>query len=112
MADESGLRSRIKSRQHRYCPSDQFLRLTVLANVTKPMKETDFLTLLFNRYGIVIGAVQAGIQGVINPALFQKSEFERNADRLISRLVAMGLAKRMSDSFTYIINPITKEHAA
>lgn len=112
MADESGLRSRIKSRQHRYCPSDQFLRLMVLANVTKPMKETDFLTLLYNRYGIVIGAVQAGIQGVINPALFQKSEFEKNADRLISRLVAMGLAKRMSDSFTYIINPITKEHAA
>lgn len=112
MADEAGLRSRIKSRQHRYCPSDQFLRLMVLANVTKPIKETDFLTLLYDRYGIVMGAVQAAIPGVINPALFQKSEFEKNADRLISRLVAMGLAKRMSDSFTYIINPITKEHAA
>jgi hypothetical protein len=112
MADEAGLRSRIKSRQHRYCPSDQFLRSMVVVNVTKPIKETDFLTLLFSRYGIVIGAVQSALPGTVASVLFQKNEFEKNADRLICRLVAMGLAKRMSDSFTYVINPITKEHAA
>jgi hypothetical protein len=112
MADEAGLRSRVKARQHRYCPSDQFLRLMVLVNVHKPLKETDFLSVLHNRYGIVIGAVQAALPGTTDPVLFQKNEFEKNADRLLSRLVAMGLAKRMSDSFTYIINPITKEHGA
>lgn len=110
MADEAGLRSRIKSRQHRYCPSDQFLRSMVLVNITKPIKETDFLTILYKRYGIVIGAVQA--KDTVDSVHFQKNEFENNANRLISRLVAMGLAQRMSDSFTYIINPITKEHAA
>ena len=110
MADEAGLRSRIKSRQHRYCPSDQFLRSMVLVNVTKSIKETDFLTILNKRYGIVIGAVQAN--GTVDPVLFQKNEFENNANRLVSRLVAMGLARRMSDSFTYIINPITKDHAS
>lgn len=112
MADESGLRSRSKSRLHRYCPSDQFLRSMVLVNVTKPIKETEFLAILHDRYGIVIGPTQAAKPGTINPVHFQKNEFEKNADRLISRLVAMGLAKRMSDSFTYVINPITKEHAA
>lgn len=112
MADEAGLRSRIKSRQNRYCPSDQFLRTMVLVNVNRPVKETVFLADLYRRYGIVIGAEQAGIKGVIDPVLFQKNEFEKNAERLTSRLVAMGLAQRMSDSFTYIINPINKEHAA
>jgi hypothetical protein len=84
----------------------------VLVNVTKPIKETEFLAILHDRYGIVIGPIQAAKPGTINPVHFQKNEFEKNADRLISRLVAMGLAKRMSDSFTYVINPITQEHAA
>lgn len=110
MADEAGLRSRIKSRQHRYCPSDQFLRTMVLVNVTRSIKETDFLTILYKRYGIVIGAGQAS--GNVDPVHFQKNEFENNANRLVSRLVSMGLAQRMSDSFTYIINPITKDHAS
>jgi hypothetical protein len=111
MSDESGLRSRIKTRQHRYCPSDQFLRNMVYLNVTTPMKETAFLAILHRRYGIVIGAEEAGIPGVLSAALLQKSEFEKNSERLMSRLIAMGLARRMSDSFTYIINPISQQHA-
>jgi hypothetical protein len=112
MADEAGLRSKVKTRQYRFCPSDNFLRIMVLANVTRPLKETVFLSELYRRYGIVIGPEEAGIDGVMDPAHFQKSEFEKNAGRLTNRLVAMGLARRMSDSFTYVINPIAQDHAS
>ena len=112
MADEAGLRSKVKTRQYRFCPSDNFLRIMVLVNVTLPVKETVFLSDLYKRYGIVIGPEEAGIDRAMDPVHFQKSEFEKNSGRLTNRLVAMGLARRMSDSFTYIINPITKEHAA
>ena len=44
MADEAGLRSKVKTRQYRFCPSDNFLRIMVLVNVTRPMKETVFLS--------------------------------------------------------------------
>jgi hypothetical protein len=106
LARQCGLASKIKTTHYRYAPSDQFLRNLVYVTVRKPIKESDFLTLLFERYHLVIGPEEA--------KLVQEEhygpEFAKNNERLLRRLMAMGLAHRMSDSFTYVINPIAESH--
>jgi len=107
LAQQCGLASRIKTTQYRYAPSDQFLRNLVYVTVTKPIKESEFLSLIYERYRLVIGPDEA--------KLVQEEhygpEFAKNNERLLRRLMAMGLARRMSDSFTYVRNPIAEPHA-
>lgn len=110
MSDGAGLRSRKKTNRYRYCASDGFLRNLVYVTVTVPMKETEFLSNLYKRYGLVIGEDEA--PKAVRKGLFQKNEFKKNGERLINQLAAMGLARRMSDSFTYIINPISQNNAS
>lgn len=110
MADGAGLRSKKKTNRYRYCASDEFLRNMVYVTVTVPMKETEFLAMLHARYGLVIGEEEA--RSAVREGLFQKNEFKKNGERLINQLAAMGLARRMSDSFTYIINPISQYNAS
>jgi hypothetical protein len=76
----------------------------VLANVTDPVEETEFLRTLQTRYSLVIGPTEA--QPVVIEDQFEESEFKRNHDRLIQHLVGMGLARRMSDDCTYVLNPL------
>lgn len=105
---QCGLSSRFKTTRYRYAPSDQFLRNLVYVTVKSPVKESDFLALLYDRYRLVIGPEQAS--DCVREDLFDPSEFAKNNERLLRRLMAMGLARRMSDSFTYIINPIVAGH--
>jgi hypothetical protein len=94
---------------YRYCPSDDLLRNLVYVRVTRPTKESDFLQDLYHRYRLVIGPEEARIAG-IPEELFDKAEYERNRERLLLRLMRMGLARRMSDSFTYVVNPIAENN--
>ncbi len=110
LGDQCGLRSSQKTNQYRYSPSDQFLRNLVYVMVKEPIKDSDFLIKIYQRYRLVIGPEEA--QYAVREDIFDKPEFEKNNDRLLRRLIAMGLARRMSDSFTYIINPIVQNHAA
>lgn len=110
LGDQCGLRSSQKTNQYRYSPSDQFLRNLVYVMVKEPIKDSDFLMQIYQRYRLVIGSAEA--QDTVREDIYDKPEFEKNNDRLLRRLIAMGLARRMSDSFTYIINPIVQNHAA
>ena len=110
LGDQCGLRSSQKTNQCRYSPSDQFLRNLVYVTVQEPVKDSDFLMKIYQRYRLVIGAEEA--QHAVREDIYDRPEFEKNNERLLRRLVAMGLARRMSDSFTYIINPIVQNHAA
>ena len=110
LADQCGLRSKQKTTHYRYAPSDPFLRNLVYVNVTEPVKESEFLAEIYERYRLVIGPEEAG--KAVREELYDKAEFDKNNERLLKRLMAMGLARRMSDSFTYIINPIADRHAA
>lgn len=109
LADQCGLRSRQRTVSYRYCPSDDLLRNLVYVRVTRPAKESDFLQDLYHRYRLVIGPEEARIAG-IPEELFDKAEYERNRERLLLRLMRMGLARRMSDSFTYVVNPIAENN--
>lgn len=99
-----GLLSKRGTNRYRYAPTDDLLRTLVLANVTEPVEETQFLRTLQTRYNIVIGPAEA--QPVVTSSQFEETDFKRNHDRLIQHLVGMGLARRMSDDCTYILNPL------
>jgi hypothetical protein len=107
LATGCGLASKRGTNRIRYAPTDDLLRVLVLANVNEPMEESAFLSYIHKRYRIVIGPAEAKI-GVLNN--FDQTDFKKNKDRLAQHLIGMGLAHRMSDACTYIINPMNSQH--
>jgi hypothetical protein len=104
LATGCGLVSKRGTNRYRYAPTDDLLRALVLANVRVPMEESSFLNQLYKRYRIVIGPTEAKSE-VLN-YLFDDADFKKNKDRLAQHLIGMGLAHRMSDACTYVINPM------
>jgi hypothetical protein len=54
---------------------------------------------------MVIGPTEAKAE--VPNTLFDETDFKKNRDRLVQRLIGMGLAHRMSDACTYIVNPMS-----
>jgi hypothetical protein len=80
---------------------------SLLANVTHPIEEAEFLRHLHKRYHIAIGPLEAR-QDLI-AYQFDETDFKKNMDRLTRHLVGIGLAHRMSDACTYVINPMAAQ---
>jgi hypothetical protein len=99
-----GLVSRRGTNRYRYAPTDELLRALVFANVTSPVEESAFLRHLHRRYHIVIGPSEA--KADVLSYLFDETDFKKNRDRFGQHLVGMGLAQRMSDACTYVLNPM------
>ena len=108
LATGCGLVSKRGTNRYRYAPTDDLLRALVLANVTSPVEESAFLRKLHERYRLVIGPNEASVD--VPRLLFDDTDFKRNRDRLSQHLIGMGLAHRMSDACTYVINPM-ESHA-
>lgn len=89
--------------------SDRMLEALVLANVSTPITIDDFVERLHERYGIVIGPIEAKkrFSGMnINAASFRK-----NINLFEERLSALGMAHRLSDDCAFVTNPFAKrEH--
>ena len=102
-----GLISRRSTNRLRYAPSDTFLKTLVVANVKGHVEFSEFLTNLYNRYGLVFGEQEASI--VLTAAEFDQKVFQSNTERLEQRLSSMGMLRRFSDACAYVINPFTKE---
>ena len=100
---EIGLATRRASRRMRYAPNDQILKTLVVANVAKRMEFQEFLHVLHQRYGMVIGHHQA--TAYIDRGVCDQKTFEDNAKRLEQRLASLGLLRRLSDACAYIENP-------
>jgi hypothetical protein len=105
-----GLSSRRSSRRVRYAPTDRLLKTLVVCCVSKRLEFRDFLTLLYDRYGIVIGDMQA--RGFVASGDADQEDFSDNAHRLEERLASLGLLKRLSDSCAYVENPFNRVQAA
>lgn len=105
-----GLSSRRSSRRVRYAPTDRLLKTLVACCVGKRLEFRDFLTLLYERYGIVIGDGQA--RNYIDSGDADQEDFSDNARRLEERLASLGLLKRLSDSCAYVENPFQRAQAA
>lgn len=105
-----GLSSRRSSRRVRYAPTDRLLKTLVVCCVSKRLEFRDFLALLHDRYGIVIGDAQA--RSFIASGDADQEDFSDNARRLEERLASLGLLKRLSDSCAYVENPFERAQAA
>jgi hypothetical protein len=104
LATGCGLASKRGTNRYRYAPTDELLRALVLANVTSPTEESAFLRHIHSRYRLVIGPTEAKLD--LLSYLFDESDFKKNRDRFAQHLIGMGLAQRMSDACTYIVNPM------
>ena len=101
-----GLSSRRASRRVRYAPTDRLLKTLVVCCVDRRLEFKDFLTLLHDRYGLVIGDHQA--RPFIDAGVADQEDFSDNARRLEERLASLGLLKRLSDSCAYVENPFQR----
>jgi hypothetical protein len=106
-AHEIGLASRRGTRRVRYAPNDQILRSLVFANVERRMEFQQFLFVLYEKYGFVIGHRQAST--FIGQGQSDQKSFEDNARRLEQRLASLGLLRRLSDACAYIENPYARD---
>ena len=105
-----GLSSRRSSRRVRYAPTDRLLKTLVVACVAERLEFKDFLQLLYERYGFIIGDAQA--RPFIEAGTADQEDFSDNAHRLEERLASLGLLKRLSDSCAYVENPFQRAQAA
>jgi hypothetical protein len=101
-----GLSSRRACRRVRYAPTDRLLKTLVLSCVERRSEFKDFLVLLHERYGLVIGDQQA--RRYIDEGAADQEDFSDNARRLEERLASLGLLKRLSDSCAYVENPFER----
>lgn len=102
-----GMSSRRASRRVRYAPTDRLLKTLVVCCVEVRMEYKDFLKLLHDRYGILVGNHQAA--RFIDSGQADKEDFSENARRLEDRLASLGLLKRLSDSCAYVESPFRKK---
>jgi hypothetical protein len=106
---EAGLIDSRGTTKKRYAPTDHLIRALVFANLSDDshVEESDFLAILRIRYGLVFGPREA-VATICehNPQHYDEADFKRNQSRLSRRLVGLGLGNSMSDSCTYVVNPL------
>ncbi|MGK5065566.1 hypothetical protein [Janthinobacterium sp. LB3P112] len=98
-----GLSSRRLARRNRYAPNDRLLKTLVVTIVDSRMQFDEFLSEAKKRYGIVIGDVE-GARLVMDKRVDQEA-LSDNARNLETRLVGLGLVRRLSDSCSFVENP-------
>jgi hypothetical protein len=98
-----GLSSRRLSRRTRYAPNDRLLKSIVVAVVGDRMQFDEFLAEAKRRYGLVLGDAEGS--RLIDAKLVDQEELSENRDNLESRLVGLGLVRKLSDSCSFVENP-------
>lgn len=104
---EIGLASSRASRRTRYAPTDSLLKTLVFSSVPRRMEFQEFLQVLRDKYGFVVGDRQAA--DLIAKGAADQEAFSQNAVRLEERLARLGLLKRLSDACAYVQNPYMME---
>jgi hypothetical protein len=97
--------------KYRYFMSDTFIQALVYANL-KPGKQTEFHSFLediYQKYGFIIGELQAKEDGIYEKSKLNVSYFQRNEYALREKLRHNGLLIEYSDATAMIRNPY--EHA-
>ncbi|OIQ91125.1 hypothetical protein GALL_269780 [mine drainage metagenome] len=102
-----GLSSRRLSRRIRYAPNDLLLKTMVITIVEDQMQFDEFLNEVHKRYGLVIGDAE-GAHLVKNKQVDQEA-LSDNRGNLETRLVGLGLLRRLSDSCSFVENPFSSK---
>ncbi len=98
-----GLSSRRLSRRTRYAPNDRLLKALVVTMVDDRMQFDEFLAEAKVRYGIVIGDLEGA--RLVSEKLVDQEALSDNRGNLETRLVGLGLVRRLSDSCSFVENP-------
>ena len=102
-----GLSSRRLSRRTRYAPNDRLLKSLVVTIVRDRMQFDEFLAEAKRRYGLVLGDAEG--TRLVDAKLVDQEELSENRDNLETRLVGLGLVRRLSDSCSFVENPFAFE---
>ena len=102
-----GLSSRRLSRRYRYAPNDRLLKSIVITIVSDRMQFDEFLIEANRRYGLVIGDAEGA--RLVAAKSIDQAELSENRDNLESRLVGLGLVRKLSDSCSFVENPFLLE---
>jgi hypothetical protein len=98
-----GLSSRRLSRRTRYAPNDRLLKSIVVSIVDDRMQFDEFLVEAKRRYGLILGDAEGS--RLLDAKLVDQEELSENRDNLETRLVGLGLVRRLSDSCSFVENP-------
>ncbi|HAX20938.1 MAG TPA: hypothetical protein DCY64_11730 [Hydrogenophaga sp.] len=98
-----GLSSRRLSRRTRYAPNDRLLKSIVVSIVDDRMQFDEFLTEAKRRYGLILGDAEGS--RLLDAKLVDQEELSENRNNLETRLVGLGLVRRLSDSCSFVENP-------
>ena len=98
-----GLSSRRLSRRTRYAPNDRLIKTLVITIVDDRMQFDEFLTEAKRRYGLVIGDAEGA--RLVADKLVDQEALSENRSNLETRLVGLGLVRRLSDSCSFVENP-------
>jgi hypothetical protein len=102
-----GLSSRRLSRRTRYAPNDRLLKTMVVTMVDDRMQFDEFLSEARLRYGFVIGDAEGA--RLVKDKLVDQEALTENRGNLETRLVGLGLVRRLSDSCSFVENPFGSE---
>jgi hypothetical protein len=98
-----GLSSRRLSRRTRYAPNDRLLKSIVVSIVDDRMQFDEFLAEAQRRYGLILGDAEGS--RLLVAKLVDQEELSENRNNLETRLVGLGLVRRLSDSCSFVENP-------
>lgn len=107
LARDGGIGNFKTGTNYRYTMTDTFLQTLVFVNV-KPndsMEFSEFLNLLYEKYGFVIGEVQARNSGLYERSKLNISYYQKNENSLRTKLRKNGLLVEFSDATAMIQNP-------
>lgn len=102
-AKSIGLSSRRLSRRTRYAPNDRLLKAIVVTMVKDRMQFDEFLHMAKKRYGLVIGDAEGA--RLVKDKKVDQEALSENQNNLESRLVGLGLVRKLSDSCSFVENP-------
>jgi len=98
-----GLSSRRLARRTRYAPNDRLLKTLVVTIVDDRMQFDEFLQEVRRRYGLVIGDMEGA--HLVREKQVDQEALSENRGNLETRLVGLGLVRRLSDSCSFVENP-------
>jgi|GEM_PF-1181401 len=96
----TGLASVKKTNSYRYLANDEWLKTLVLINIESRMPFHDFVDILYDKYGFIIGSKHS----TLLLETYSDNDYNKNENRLFERLRALGLLESKSDGYAYVIN--------
>lgn len=102
-AKSIGLSSRRLARRTRYAPNDRLLKTLVVTLVKDRTQFDEFLHVAKQRYGLVIGDAEGA--RLVKDKKVDQEALSENQSNLESRLVGLGLVRKLSDSCSFVENP-------